>query len=157
MDIRRSQKDNFFASLPVEVTIAGSTGVGVLDPAQNLAEAYKIIDQIAEDTAPIEASFGPVIRFPNTDIFALSFENETPFRKLHQRVARSGIRFLESPHPFQAHCTLRSGAPVSSMEARELLIRRVPGTFTLDALSVCKLDRPPVQTLHTAPLMRKAA
>jgi len=157
MELRRAQKDNFFASLPVEITIAGSNGVGVLDPAQDLAEAYRVIDRIAADTAPIENSFGPVIRFPGTDIFVLTFENEAPLRQLHQRVAKSGIKFLQSPHLFQPHCTICSRLPANQAQERELLARRVPGRFTLEAISVCRLDRPPVTLLHTAPLARKAA
>ncbi len=155
IDVRRSQKDTFFASLPAEITIAGSNGVGLLDASQSLVEAYAIIDRIAEDTAPIETAFGRVVRFPNTDVFALTLENEAPFRTLHQRVAASGIRFHDSPHAFQPHCTLRTRSPVSAADARTLLAVRVPGRFTLDALCVCRLDRPPVTLLHTAPLARR--
>jgi 2'-5' RNA ligase len=152
MKARRSIKDNFFTSLPVEVTIAGSTGVGILDSSQNLPDAYTLLDGVAQHTAPIEAAFGPVVRFPGTDIFALTFQDEVPFRKLHERVVKSGIRFRESPHPFQPHCTLRSGAPVSKAEEHSLRALQIPGRFVLDAISICRLDRPPVQTLHTAPL-----
>ncbi len=152
LGLRRTIKDNFFTELPAEVTIAGSTGVGILDPMQDLAAAYSIIDRIADQTAPIEAAFGPAVRFPGTDIFALSFEDEAPFRVLHEKVAKSGIKFRESPHAFTPHCTLRSGAPVSAAEQTRLLAMRVPGRFTLDALSICRLDRPPVTLLHTAPL-----
>jgi 2'-5' RNA ligase len=157
MKLRRSQKDNFFTSLPVEVTIAGSTGVGVLESSQNLPEAYALLDRLAEDTAPIETSFGPVVRYPGTDIFALTLENEAPFHALHQRLVQTGIKFRESPHPFRPHCTLRSGAPVSLADERALLGARIPGKFVLDAISVCRLDRPPVALLHTAELARKAA
>ena len=152
MKARRSIKDNFFTSLPVEVTIAGSTGVGILDSSQNLPDAYRLLDGVAENTAPIEAAFGPVVRFPGTDIFALTFQDEAPFRKLHERVVKSGIRFRESPHAFQPHCTLRSGSPVSKADERALLGLQIPGRFLLEAISICRLDRPPVQTLHTAPL-----
>ncbi len=157
MEFRRSQKDNFFASLPAEISIAGSNGVGIVDPAQDLAVAYSILDSIAEDTSPIETAFGAVVRFSGTDIFALTFENDAPFRKLHQRVAKSGIKFRQSPHAFLPHCTLRSGAPVTAAEERVLLGFRVAGRFTLDAISVCRLDRPPIALLHTALLSRKSS
>lgn len=157
MDVRRSQKDTFFASLPVEITIAGSNGVGVVETSQDLPEAYSILDRIAADTEPIETAFGPVTRFSGTDIFALTFENEAPFHTLHQRIVKSGIQFRESPHPFQPHCTLRTRTPVSDADARLLMSIRVPGRFTLEEISVCRLDRPPVTLLHTAPLVRKAA
>jgi 2'-5' RNA ligase len=157
MGIRRSQKDNFFASLPVEITLAGSTGVGVVDQAQNLPDAYKALDAIAEDTAPIETAFGKVVRFPGSEIFALTLEDDEPFAKLHQRIVKSGIKFHQSPHRFQPHCTLSNKVPLTKAAEQQLLALRVPGRFTLDALSVCRLDRPPVTLLHTAPLARKAA
>ncbi len=152
MKLRRGIKDNFFTSLPVDVTIAGSTGVGIVDPIQDLAAAYRILDGIAETTAPIAARFGPVTRFPGTDIYALTFEDVAPLRALHDRIARSGIRFHESPHRFVAHCTLRSGPALSAAEDQRLLGLRVPGNFTLATLSVCRLDKPPVTLLHSAEL-----
>ena len=155
MGIRRTQKDNFFTSLPVELTLAGSTGVGILDAMQDLAEAYKHIDAIAADTAPIQTAFGPVVRFPGTDIYALTFEDDAPFKKLHHRIVQSGIKFHESPHAFKPHCTLRSGAPISSAEERRLMAATVAGRFTLEEISICRLDRPPVTLLHSAPLAGK--
>lgn len=157
MAIRRSQKGNFFAQLPVEITIAGSNGVGLLDQSQNLPDAYKKLDEIAADTAPIRTAFGPVVRYPGTEIFALTFEDEEPFRALHQRVATSGLKFHDSPHVFQPHCTLSNRVPLTGAGERALLDVRVPGRFTLEEISVCRLDRPPVTLLHTAPLARKAA
>src|SRR5687768_1419205 len=85
MEVRRAQKDTFRMALPVEISIAGSTGVGVLDATQDLPQAYAILDRIAADTAPIETSFGPVVRFPGTDIFAFTFENDGELKSLHQR------------------------------------------------------------------------
>ena len=153
MEVRRTQKDTFRSALPVEITVAGSNGVGVLDPTQDLAEAYSILDRIAATTAPIKTAFGPVVRFPNTDIFALTFQNDAPLRALHLRLTTSGIRFRESPHAFLPHCTLRSRSPVTAAEERDLMALRIPGQFTLDTLSVCGLDRPPVVLFHTAPLL----
>ncbi len=152
MEVRRAQKDTFRASLPVEITLAGSNGVGAFDSTQSLADAYKVVDRIAAQTAPIKTSFGPVVRFPGTDIFALTFEDDGPLRRLHEKIASSGIRFRTSPHRFTPHCTLRSRSPVTAAEERALLALRVPGQFTLDTMSVCGLDRPPVILLHTVPL-----
>lgn len=152
MKIRRGIKDNFFSELSVDVTLAGSTGVGIVDPMQDLAAAYRILDGIAETTAPIAARFGPVTKFPGTDIYALTFEDEAPLRALHDRIAKSGIKFHESPHRFIPHCTLRSGGLLSASEDHRIRALRVPGSFTLATLSVCRLDKPPVTLLHSADL-----
>lgn len=158
MEVRRAHKDVYRVSLPVEVTVAGSNGLGVLEETEDLSKAYSILDRIAADTAPIETAFGPVVRFAGTNVFALTFEHDAPLRELHARIAHSGLRFRSSPHAFTPHCTLRSRAPITAADERELLALRIPGRFTLDSISVCGLDRPldPVVLLHTAVFERRA-
>lgn len=153
MNIRVQQQDTFRASLPVEITIVGSSGVGVFDETQNEHEAFAMLDAIASETSPIVASFGKVIRFPNSDIFVLTLADELPFRTLHQRIANSSIRFKPSPFPYTPHCTLRSRSPISKQEANELLSLQVQGTFTLDTMSVYMLDKLPMTCLHRVKLV----
>ena len=127
MAIRERHRDIFRASLPVEITLTGSSGVGVFDAAQDPEAAFARIDAIAVETAPIETSFGKVLRFENTDIFVLTLADERPFHLLHQRLAASGLRFTPSPFPYKPHCTLRSHSPVLEREAAELLALSVGG------------------------------
>jgi len=114
--------------------------------------AFATLDTIAAETAPIEASFGTVRRFPGTDIFVLLLRDEASFHALHQRIATSGLRFERNPFPFEPHCTLRSRSPISEEEAAELLSFRIPGSFVLDTLSVYLLDRLPMTLLHRVKL-----
>jgi hypothetical protein len=78
MTVRRDQRDDFGASLPVEITVAGSTGVGELEPDQDAATVFMILDDVAADTVPIQLEFGTVLRFPNTDTLVLTVKNEVP-------------------------------------------------------------------------------
>jgi len=148
MNIRVQQQDTFRAALPVEITLAGSSGVGVFNEVQDVQEAFVMLDAIASETLPIVASFGKVVRFPNSDIFVLTLIDEQPFRVLHQRIASSSIRFKPSPFPYTPHCTLRSRSPVSEQEANKLLALQVPGTFVIDTMSVYMLDKLPMTCLH---------
>jgi 2'-5' RNA ligase len=148
MDIRMRHHDEFRASLPVEITVAGSSGIGVFKATQSSKLAFTILDTIACETAPIEACFGEVYRFPRTDIFVFSLRNEEPFHILHQRIATSGLLFERSPFPFHPHCTLLSRSPVSEEESAELLSLHIPGNFVLDTLSVYMLDKLPMTLLH---------
>jgi len=146
LDIRRQQKDEFRAALPAEITIAGSSGIGVIKADQEPERVFSIIEQIAAQTAPIRTCFRSVIRFPRTDIFVLTLEDEIPFHTLHQRFVTSAISFEPDRFPFQPHCTLRSRSPVSLEEAAQLL-SLVPsslGSFTLDTLSVYTLEHLPM-------------
>ena len=91
--IRERQRDPFRFSLPAETTISGSSGTGPIAADEDLSRVVAVLDRIAAETAPIRASFGPVRRFPDSDVFYLSFVDERPLRALHQRVAASGLQF----------------------------------------------------------------
>lgn len=152
MTIRRAQQDPHGEALPPEITVAGSSGVGEFEADQDPADAFAVLDAIAAATAPIVARFGPVLRFPDTDIFVFTLQDEAPFRALHGRIAASGIRFRPSPFPFTPHCTLRGRSPVTNAESAALLALRLADSFILDTLSIYMMDRLPVTLLHRARL-----
>ncbi len=151
MAIRVQHRDDLRSALPAEITVAGSSGVGEFEPGQNPDEVFATLDHIARDTAPIEASFGSTLRFPGTDIFVLTLEDEQPFEALHRCIAKSGIRFKSCPFGFMPHCTLTSRSPISDDEANDLLRVRIPGKFVLDTLSVITMP-PPMPLLHRVKL-----
>ncbi len=150
--IRRAHHDAFRAALPAEITLAGSGGLGVVSPGQDPATVFAALDRVAESTPPIVGRFGPVLRFPTTDVFVLTLVDETPFRLLQQRLATSGIGFEPSPFPFRPHCTLRSRSPVSAAEERSLLAVRIAESFVLRTLSAYALDGLPMTRLHASRL-----
>jgi 2'-5' RNA ligase superfamily len=150
--IREKYLDWFRASLPAEITVAGSSGVGVIDPVQGWREAFVKLNAVAAETPPIQASFGEVLRFPNTDIFVLTLRDEGPFHALHERIAASGLRFKPSPFPYKPHCTLHSRSPVSHETANELFSLQLPGTFTLEMMSVYMVNKLPCTLLHRVQL-----
>lgn len=150
--IRRAHHDAFRAALPAEITVAGSGGLGVVMPDQDVETVFTALEHVAAMTPPIRATFGPVRRFPNTDIFVLTLVDEAPFHALQQRLATSGIRFEPSPFPFTPHCTLRSRSPVAADEAQHLLSLRISERFVLDTLSVYVLDGRPMTRLYEARL-----
>ena len=152
MDIRERHQDTFRASLPVEITVAGSSGVGVLEPGQAAQEVFSRLDEIASQTSAFEAEFGPAIRFEGTDIFVLTLVDETPFHELHRRISQSGIRFKPSLFPYKPHCSLRSRSPVTDAEAAELLGVQIPGKFRLDTVSVYRLKQLPMDLLFRTKL-----
>jgi 2'-5' RNA ligase len=146
--VRRRHRDEFRAALPAEITVAGSSGVGPLMPATNPEEVFAALDRIANETPPIKAAFGPVVRFPRTDIFVLTLTDKLPFLALHERIAKSGVKFQPTPYPFEPHCTLGSRSPVSEEDADALLVMNIPESFVVDTLSVYALDGLPMSLLH---------
>ena len=135
MDIRRRHRDEVRMALPVEVTMTGSSGVGVFDVDQDRETVFAKLDEIAASTAPITARFGPVLHWPPS-LFVLSYAEEAPFRALHKRLATSGIRFGPTPFPFIPHTTLRSRVGATEEEREELLGLQILGEFRLETMSV---------------------
>jgi quinol monooxygenase YgiN len=140
LEHRRRYGDASRWSFPADTTVSGSSGTGPLSIDQELEEVTRVIGRIARETRPIRARFGPVRRFEGSDVFYLSFEDEAPLRGLHERIARSGLRFEPSPFPFTPHCTIRTSAPSSDDDLRELERIRIDGEFVLDTLSLYELS-----------------
>jgi 2'-5' RNA ligase len=147
LELRARHGDIFRMSLPAEITITGSGGLGVLARDQDPARVFASLDRVAAQTSPIRARFGPVRRFPDSDTFYLSLVDEAPFRALQQRIVGSGLLFEPAAFPFVPHCTLRTRSPVSTAEAADLLKVRVDGEFLLDSLTVYELPPrdPPIR------------
>jgi 2'-5' RNA ligase len=151
MAVRVKHRDEFRSALPVEITVAGSNGVGEFEPDQVGADVFGTLDAIATEAAPIEATFGPVDRFPGTEIFFLTLQDERPFHELHHRIASSPSRFKQCPFPYRPHCTLRDRTPISDEDIADLLAVEIPGSFVLDTLSVYAMP-PPMPLLHRVQL-----
>jgi 2'-5' RNA ligase len=149
--IRAEQGDDFQASMPTEITIVGSSGVGCIAQDQDPDELFKLIDEIAASTPPITVSFDKVHRFPGTDIVVMKLEDETLVRSLHQRFVESGIKFQNTDFAYEPHCTLRSKSPLTDQEMEELSKLKIEGSFTLHTLSVYTMP-PPGKLLYSAEL-----
>ena len=143
MAIRRKNHDAFLGALPGEITVAGSGGVGCFMPDEDPERVWAVLGEIAARTAPIETALGEVIRFPGTDIFVIRPDPDDALRALHAQIATSPIRFKPNPFPYTPHCTLRRRSPVTEAEAASVLAERIPDRFTLDRLSVYRLEDGP--------------
>jgi len=66
MTVKREFKNSFQMVHPTDVTIAGFSGVGLLDSSQELHVAFSILDNIV---LTIKTSFLEVARFPSKNIF----------------------------------------------------------------------------------------
>lgn len=152
-DIRNYHKDKLRASLPVEITLAGSSGVGVIEPGQDKEFVFNTIKNIAMKTAPILASFKDVVRFPGTDIFVFTLKNEERFRLLHEEIIKSGIKFKPNKFPYKPHCTLRSRTPINENEVKEIMTTRLSDEFVLDTISIYMVDKIPLSRLYTVKIL----
>lgn len=123
------------AEYPVEVGVAGSSGVGTIVADQDDDQVFEILAGIAATTPPFECHFDGVRRFDGTDLYYLAPADRAPFDALHERIATSGIRFHDSPHPYNPHCTI-SGIELSPTQQSELRALSISETFQISRMAL---------------------
>lgn len=123
-------------SFPVELTIAGSSGMGAIRAELDPDDVLHKLGKLCRETPPIPAEFGAVVRFPDTDIFCFSMADPMPFEALQDGLRASGVRFHDSRFPFFPHCTLRMAGPLAPAAVSELFALRMPGRFMLATMSL---------------------
>ena len=121
---------------PPHVTVTGSSGTGVIAPDTPVARLREALEPIARETAPMTLHFGPPIRFMQTDIVVLPLDPHGPLRRLHERIAASGLRFERARFAFTPHCTLSFYPTLTPARLRGLLSVRVTDPVVVSRLQV---------------------
>jgi 2'-5' RNA ligase len=88
------------------VTIAGSSGVGPINPGTTIEELEEQLRPIADSTPPITLRFGPPTKFMQTEIVVLPLDPHGPLRTLHERIKTSELRTAPPRFFFTPHVTL---------------------------------------------------
>lgn len=129
------------ARLPVEITVAGSSGIGPIPIGTDRSETEVRLHDVLAGLEPFRVRFQEVRRFPNTDIFYLAPQDRQPFDRIHEKLKASGIPFGPNPWPYNPHCTLRAGTMNTSASAEDIFGLSFPREdFVIDTLSVYELD-----------------
>ena len=137
----RDSLNTLTARLPVEISLAGSSGVGPIPIGTDLSLIERHLERTLSHISPFFTRFSAIRTFPNTSIFYLEPFDRSPFDHIHQELRVSGIPFSEIQWPYNPHCTLRGGAPLSAEAASELLSRSFPREeFWINTVSVYHLD-----------------
>ena len=97
---------------PIDITLAGSSGVGTIKEDQAQEKVIELLSPIIEEHKFTRVKFSAINRFPNTGIYVLSPERDN-FDRLHNALTNSGVEFNTNPWPYNPHCTLRSAQDTS--------------------------------------------
>lgn len=127
-------------AFPVEITIAGSSGLGAIAGSAEWATVESRLIAVCSHTPPIVTRFGGVVRFPGTDTFVLSVGDPTPFIDVHEALKHSGIAFEPNLYPFFPHCSLRMSGPLSPVDISRIFSLRVEGEFEISTMSLQARD-----------------
>ncbi len=98
---------------PVDITIAGSSGIGTFKEGQHLQDIIDSLSSILFSNSLFSVIFTGIECFQGTGIYHLTPEREK-FDRLHTSVAKSGVLFNLNSWPYTPHCTLRVGSSRSS-------------------------------------------
>ena len=123
----RAAHDQARSSFPVEITVAGSSGLGWFSPGQPHDLIAERVRSIARDVAPFTSFFSGVETFPDSDVYYLAVKDETPFHAFQRALAASPLRFEPTQFRYKPHCTiaaLSNGAP--ALARAELAAFRAP-------------------------------
>ncbi len=135
------------------VTLAGSSGVGPVQPGTGIDEIRRLLTPVAAAVSPLSLPFRPPQRFMGSDIISLPLDPHGPLRDLHERIARSGLSFGRARLTFTPHVTLNLYRSLTREAARALLAVRVQEPAVLDRLVVAETDDPwPPRKLLELPL-----
>ena len=94
---------------PVDITIAGSSGLGTIKEGQAISEVIGCLGLVINKHHFTTVNFESINRFPKTGIYYLAPQRER-FDALHRAVADSGVLFNENQWVYNPHCTLRAGS-----------------------------------------------
>jgi 2'-5' RNA ligase len=148
MSVRRRVSYDYLGALPVEMTVAGSGGIGSPTNRDEPQILFAALDSIAQSTVPIRGRLAMPLRFPGSDVFVLQPEDPEPFVRLHQRIKNCGVEFEPSPFDFVPHCTLSQKPEPSPDEVDALLSTEVTGEFVASTLSLYEMEAFPLLRLR---------
>lgn len=136
----RKRFDEYEANLPPEITVAGSSGVGVLAANQDSAFMFEAVERVGKKYLPFSTSFVSIERFPGVPIFWLKPKDREPFDSLQSALVAAGVLFESSPFPFNPHCTISAIVDLSDEQECELLSMAIPKQeFVMSTLGVYQL------------------
>ncbi|WP_430623915.1 hypothetical protein [Marinimicrobium locisalis] len=89
----------------MDITIAGSSGIGTIKEGQKLSEVVSRFSPIIEQLGFKAVQFFSTGQFPGTGIVYLVPER-VAFDELHSAISGSGVSFNANRWPYNPHCTL---------------------------------------------------
>ena len=105
-DVQRRFDPKLARETPPHVTLVGSSGVGPIVPSTPVERIRDALKPIADTTPVLELPFERPHRFMQTNIVVLPLDPHGPLRRLHDRIARSGLPFARAKFTFTPHATL---------------------------------------------------
>jgi len=129
------------ATLPVEMTLLGSSGPDPIPVGTEISFLQDQIEHVFGQVRPWTVSFSAVRVFPDTSIVYLAPSDRSPFDSVHCLLRASMLPVSASPFPYTPHCTLRAGSTLTPDQLSHLLAYPFPkAAFQIDSVSSYAYD-----------------
>jgi 2'-5' RNA ligase len=135
LEIQRRFDPRLAAGVAPHLTLTGSSGMGPIATDTTTDQLLAALEPIARETAPLELSFLPPIRFMQTNVVVLPLDPNGPVRALHERIKTSGLAYEQPRFTFTPHVTLSFFRELPVNEVKALLALRVEGPVLIDRIS----------------------
>ena len=136
------------------VTLAGSSGVGVLRSDMPAGEIRLALTTVGDAVAPLDFHFGAPERFPATNIIVLPLPVHGPVRWLHDRIAMCGLPFAAPKFAFTPHCTVHFYRTMTAATWQRARRFRVRGPIRVDRLQAYASREPQPAVLVCEVMLR---
>ena len=140
----KKKYDPFQEKMPVEITVFGSSGVGVIKPGQKKSFVFSKIENALADTKAFTTSFSKIENFPNTCVYYLKPQNRTPYDNIHTKLVSTKILRESSPFPYNPHCSISVLEKLSEKQREEISKENFPfEEFRINTVSVFEFQLNP--------------
>ena len=129
-------------AFPPHVTLAGSSGLGAVHAGTPAAEVRAALERVVTESAPLRLALGAPHRFMQSNVVSFPLDPHGPIRELHDRLARSGLRFEQAKFTFTPHVTISFYPELTRERAKELLALRVDEEIVIDRLEAWRTREP---------------
>lgn len=140
--LQRQYDPKLARAFPPHVTLAGSSGLGAVHAGTPAAEVRAALERVAAESAPLRLTLGTPHRFMQSNVVSFPLDPHGPIRELHDRLARSGLRFEQAKFTFTPHVTISFYPELTRARAKELLALRVDEEILIDRLEAWRTREP---------------
>jgi 2'-5' RNA ligase len=141
-ELQRRYDPKLARAFPPHVTLAGSSGLGPVHAGTPASEVKAALERVAGESAPLRLTLGAPHRFMQSNVVSFPLDPHGPIRELHDRLARSGLRFEQAKFTFTPHVTISFYPELTRERAKELLALRVDEEIVIDRIEAYRTREP---------------
>lgn len=140
--LQREYDPKLARAFPPHVTLAGSSGLGAVHAGTPAAEVRAALERVASGSVPLRLALGAPHRFMQSNVVSFPLDPHGPIRALHDRLARSGLKFEQAKFTFTPHVTISFYPELTRERARELLALRLDEEIVIDRVEAWRTREP---------------